>query len=255
MPDVSAPGAADGPPARRSLGTLFAINLVGLIVVSVLLGLGVWQVQRRAWKLDLIARVEARVHAEPGPAPGPEAWPAVSAEADAYRRLRLTGTFQYDRTSLVQALTEFGGGFWVLTPLQSEAGFTVLVNRGFVPSDRRDLADRAEPAGPVTLTGLLRVTEPGGAFLRSNDPAADRWYSRDVAAIAGARGLTGVAPYFVDADAGPDPGRLPVGGLTVVAFPNSHLVYALTWFVLAAMSAGALVYLDREAFRERRRAA
>ncbi|MET0258473.1 MAG: SURF1 family protein [Methylobacterium sp.] len=249
---MSGPSDTDGLPAHRSLGSLVAINLVGLLVVAVLLGLGVWQVQRRTWKLDLIARVEARVSADPGPAPGPADWPTITAETDAYRHLRLTGTFAYDRTSLVQALTEFGGGFWVLTPLRTEAGFTVLINRGFVPSDRRDPAGWSQPAGPVTLTGLLRLTEPGGAFLRSNDPAADRWFSRDVAAIARARGLSDAAPYFVDADVGPDTGVLPVGGLTVVAFPNSHLVYAVTWFVLAAMSAGALVYLDREALGARR---
>jgi surfeit locus 1 family protein len=88
----------------------------------------------------------------------------------------------------------------------------------------------------VTVTGLLRVSEPGGAFLRSNDPAADRWYSRDVAEMARARGLDRVAPYFLDADAAPNRGGYPVGGLTVVHFRDPHLVYALTWFALAALS-------------------
>ena len=86
------------------------------------------------------------------------------------------------------------------------------------------------------MTGLLRITEPDGAFLRSNDPAANRWYSRDVAAIAKARDLGLTAPYFVDADATPNPGGYPVGGLTVVRFPDNHLVYALTWFVLCALT-------------------
>ena len=86
-------------------------------------------------------------------------------------------------------MTELGGGYWVMTPLVRDDGTTVLVNRGFVPADKRDPASwrSAEPAA-VTVTGLLRMTEPGGAFLRSNDPAADRWYSRDVAAIAASRG-------------------------------------------------------------------
>jgi surfeit locus 1 family protein len=93
------------------------------------------------------------------------------------------------------------------------------------------------------LTGLLRVTEPRGAFLRHNDPAADRWYSRDVAAIAAARGIPKVAPYFIDADRSADPAALPVGGLTIIAFPNNHLLYALTWFGLAAMLAGWSPYV------------
>jgi surfeit locus 1 family protein len=94
------------------------------------------------------------------------------------------------------------------------------------------------------ISGLLRVTEPKGGFLRSNEPAADRWYSRDIAAIAGARGLTVVAPYFIDAAATAGLGP-PVGGLTVVSLPNNHLVYAITWFVLAVMAGSAGIYLVR----------
>lgn len=197
-------------------------------------GLGVWQVQRRAWKHDLIAAVEGRSKGEPVAAPAPDQWPGISAERDAYRRVTIAGTFQHDRETLVQAVTDLGGGFWVMTPLKGER-FTVLVNRGFVPSDRRAAAARAEgnTAGPITITGLLRVTEPEGGFLRSNDAANDKWYSRDVAAIAAARGLDRAAPYFIDADATANPGGYPVGGLTVVRFSDNHLVYALTWFALA----------------------
>ncbi len=225
--------------------------LAGLTLTGVFLGLGTWQVERRVWKLALIDRVEARIHAEPVPAPGPEEWPGLTAASAEYRRVRLTGRFAHDRATLVQALSERGAGFWVLVPLVTDRGFTVLVNRGFVPTEARERSARAagEPEGEVTLTGLLRLSEPGGGFLRRNDPAADRWYSRDVAAIATARGIDGpteVAPYFVDADAAPNPGGLPMGGLTVVAFHNNHLVYALTWYALALMTAGALIFVLRQ---------
>jgi surfeit locus 1 family protein len=220
-----------------------------LFLVAVFLALGTWQVQRLSWKLDLIARVEARINAPAVPAPARSDWGTVTREKDEYRRVTTTGTFSHGKATLVQAVTEFGAGFWVLTPMRLEDGSTVLINRGFVPVDRRNAAERAEGEtdGATTVTGLLRVTEPGGAFLRSNDPANDRWFSRDVAAISAAKGLHDVAPYFIDADAAPNPGGLPVGGLTVVRFRNSHLVYALTWFALAAMSmAGAyLVYRHR----------
>ncbi|MFY9291202.1 MAG: SURF1 family protein [Methylorubrum rhodinum] len=227
---------------RRALLALAGLGLVGLF-----LALGTWQVQRRAWKLDLIARVEAGLQAEPVAPPPKAEWGHLDRRAIEYRRVRVSGRFEHDRAALVQALTERGGGFWVLTPLVRADGTTVLINRGFVPGDRKARADRAsgEPAGEVTVTGLLRLTEPGGGFLRHNDPAADRWYSRDVAAIAMARNLDEIAPYFVDADAAPNPGGLPVGGLTVVAFRNDHLVYALTWYALALMSAGALIYAWR----------
>ncbi len=208
-----------------------------LIAAMLLAGLGAWQVERRAWKHELVAAVDARIHAAPVQAPGPGAWPRINARDDAYRRVTATGAFRHDRETLVQAVTERGAGFWVITPLETP-DFTLLVNRGFVPKGRRSARSRAEGnvAGSATVTGLLRVTEPGGAFLRANDPAADRWFSRDVAAIARARGLGSTAPYFVDADASPNPGGYPVGGLTVVRFPDNHLVYALTWFALAALS-------------------
>ncbi|AQR75990.1 SURF1 family protein [Sphingomonas sp. LM7] len=224
--------------SRRVKRALFVA--LALLAAAGFAALGVWQVERRAWKLDLIARVEGRVHAAPVSLAGLEADP----HAHEYRRVVATGKFLPDRETLVQALTERGAGFWVLTPLRTAQGI-VLVNRGFVPSERRDPASRAQPKGPVTVTGLLRVSEPGGQLLRANDPAQGRWYSRDVAAIARARGIGPVAPYFIDVDAAPNPGGYPIGGLTVVAFRNSHLVYALTWFGLAALCLGGAVLLLR----------
>ena len=243
-------------PRRRSRAALAALGVAGLLVVLVLMALGTWQVYRLRWKLDLIASVEARVHAVPVAPPGPAAWPGVTPEADQYRHVTVRGTFDDGRDTFVQAVTDVGPGFWVLTPLRTETGFTVLVNRGVVPPERRGPAARAagRDGAETSVTGLLRVTEPGGAFLRHNDPAADRWYSRDVAAIAAARGVAGpVAPYFIDADATPNPGGFPIGGLTVVSFPNNHLVYAVTWYALALMLAGALVWAVRDERRARAR--
>jgi surfeit locus 1 family protein len=234
-------------PRGRRARSIALIGLCAAFTVIFVL-LGAWQVQRRAWKLDLIAKVEQRLHAEPTPAPGPDAWPAISRD-DAYRRVRLSGVFDHDAETLVQAVTEKGPGFWVLTPLKTDRGFTVLVNRGFVPTERKAALTRSagNPAGPVTVAGLLRVTEPRGGFLRANGQG--RWYSRDVQAIAAAHHLSQTAPYFVDADAAPNPGGWPLGGLTVVRFPNSHLVYALTWFGLALLTSGAGLYVAREARR------
>lgn len=216
-----------GRPGRLAAGVAVVLA-IGLFV-----SLGIWQVERRAWKLDLIARVDARVAAAPVAAPGPGAWSEIDRARDGYTRVAATGHFLNDRETAVLAVTARGSGYWILTPLVTP-DFTVLVNRGFVPPDRRDPATRAAPEGEVTVVGLLRLTEPKGGFLRANDPADDRWYSRDVAAIAADKGVTGSAPYFIDADAAPNPGGLPVGGLTVVSFRNAHLSYAITWFSLAA---------------------
>jgi surfeit locus 1 family protein len=242
--------------ARRSrpVGVLLIIAVVVLSGVAGLLALGTWQLQRRAWKVELIERVDQRLHAAAVDAPGPSAWPTINATADEYRRVTVSGYFLNQRETLVQAVTEFGGGFWVLTPLRTTGGFTILVNRGFVPPEKRDPGTRTDGliAGEVAVTGLIRMTEPKGGFLRSNDPRVDRWYSRDIQAIADVHGLSKVAPYFIDADATLGAGAFPVGGLTNVTFRNSHLIYAVTWYILATMLAIAGLHVLRDEWRLRR---
>lgn len=231
--------------APRSRGLL----AVAALLFAVFLALGSWQVQRRAWKLDLIARVERRIHADPVAAPGPLAWASIDAANDEYLRVQARGRFLDDRQAFVQAVTELGPGFWVLTPLRQADGAVIFVNRGFVPAASRGQV--APGGGPVEVTGLLRLDEPRGAFLRHNDPASDRWFSRDVRALAASRRLAPAAPYFIDAQRtvpADGPGVQPVPGLTVVAFHNSHLVYALTWYTLALMVAAAAWRLRKEAW-------
>lgn len=192
--------------------------------------LSVWQFERRIWKLDLIARVDARIHA--APVPVSDRWDALKPTDIEYRRVWARGVFEHDKTVLVDALTGRGAGAWVMTPLATTSG-TIFVNRGFVPPDRARDYDR--PAGMVTVVGLLRLPEPGGRFLRPNRPDAGLWYARDVAAMARAVHLGHVAPFFIDAQA--QAGVVyPAGGLTVVSFRNVHLVYALTWLALAGMA-------------------
>lgn len=260
MADESFLTGAPSPHDRRgprSAPLLAALAIAALLGFALFMALGTWQVQRRSWKLDLIERVEQRVHAPPSDPPTLAQWPTVSAARDEYRHVRLTGTFLHDRETLVQASTVLGPGFWVLTPLRTAHDGTVLINRGFVPPERRERLSRSgnEPEGDVTVTGLLRLTEPGGGFLRRNDPAHGRWYSRDVAAIATAHGLGRTAPYFVDQDApSPEPPDevWPAGGLTVVVFRNNHLVYAITWYGLALLVAWAAWQVIRTERRLRR---
>ena len=234
------------------------LGVAALLLVALFLGLGTWQVVRLQWKLDLIARVDARVHADPVPAPLPARWAQVTKDSDEYRRVRLAGHYLYEFTTPVQAVSELGAGFWLLTPLCTPDGSIVLVNRGFIhaadnkpgrfPARKANAAPCPAPGPTVDLTGLLRISEPGGGFLRENDPVNNRWYSRDVQAIAAARGLANVAPYFVDAGKNQDPAGAPeraIGGLTVISFQNNHLVYALTWYALALMVAGAWWWLVR----------
>ena len=261
-----AAGFAEARP--RSLGR-FILAIVALLLIVLFAGLGTWQVQRLQWKLALIERVESRVSAAPSAPPPAARWGQVSRESDEYRHVRLAGHFLYEYTTPVQAVSELGAGFWLLTPLCTPDGAIVLVNRGFVPAAdarARYPARRADTSGGAAcaagapthnLTGLLRITEPGGGFLRENDPAGNRWFSRDVAAIAAAKGLANVAPYFVDAARGQDPAGAPdrpVGGLTVISFQNNHLVYAITWYALALMVIGAWWFVARSGPRGATRA-
>ena len=242
------------PRRRRALVVLVAAAMAACVGFA---ALGIWQVQRLAWKRSLIARVEAHLQAAPVEAPGPAQWAALTREADEYRRVRLRGRFLPDAATPVRALTALGSGHWILTPLRTEQGGIVLVNRGFVPPQMLKSARAAPVEGEVEVTGLLRFSEPGGAFLQPNDPATERWTSRDVAAIGAARGLASgatnapLAPYFVDAEADPRaPDAWPRPGLTVVRFSNNHLSYAITWFVLALGSAAAAAFAVADARRD-----
>ncbi|MBI3730443.1 MAG: SURF1 family protein [Burkholderiales bacterium] len=229
------------------------------------ISLGAWQIIRLQWKLDLIERVEQRVHAAPVPLADFSLWPQVNPSTDEYRHVQLSGVFLYEKTVLVLASTELGGGFWVMTPFAVADQATILVNRGFIPEkmaapyQSSKIKERASSsdASTIKITGLLRMTEPGGGFLRKNNPAGNRWYSRDVHAIAAATGSTRPAPFFIDMDASPANDKLsttqndgsanqPIAGLTVIHFHNNHLIYAVVWFLLATMTAAACVYVIRD---------
>ena len=252
---VDQSGHADAVPRSPLLLALWAI--AAILVFAGFIALGNWQVHRRAWKLDLIQRVDSRLRAPAGAAPRRAQWPSLNAASDEYRKLCIDGVFLHDHETLVQAVTRLGAGDWVLTPLRTADGDIVLINRGFVAPEQRAPAARSagQISGTVKVCGLLRMTEPRGGFLRRNDPANGLWYSRDVAAIAAAQGLPApaVAPYFIDADDAPNPGGWPVGGLTVVQFRNTHLIYAITWYALALMVAWGASIVARHEWRLRKR--
>jgi surfeit locus 1 family protein len=215
--------------------------------------LGNWQVRRLHWKLGLLHDVATRVHAPPVAPPGPALWPRVESGHLQYLHVRLAGRFLADRQTLVHGTSPLGYGYWVIVPFQTDSGFIVLVNRGYIPPNlvgTPAYAKARAPGGDTVVTGLLRLTEPHGGFLRPNHPEDSQWYSRDVIAIAKADHLPAgrVAPYFVDAGAAANPGGWPVGGLTKIHFRNAHLGYAITWYLMALatlLGAGVAVYYTR----------
>jgi len=256
-----------GASRQRSRALRVILALVAGVMFAGFFALGTWQIFRLQWKLALIDRVEQRVHAAPTPAPGIADWRRVNAGDDEYRRVRLSGAYLAASTTWTLASLERGIGYWVLTPLCTADGGIVMVNRGFVPAGSGGWSARPAPAPAaadacarvagapaVTVTGLLRVSEKTSS-LRANEPERNYWYTRDLQAIAKARGLPAVAPYFVDADAPsaqvelPGESVRPTGGLTVISFVNNHLVYAITWFGLALMVAGATWWVARDTRR------
>jgi len=225
---------------RRRVLTLTAGSLAAL---AVLIGLGTWQVERLHWKEALIAERTAAVSAPP------TALPRTLEETRplAFHRVRAKGQFLHDREVPVHAIERQRGaaGYLVVTPLRLDDGAIVLVERGWVPTEKRDPATRAEgnPPGEVAVDGLLRLApaEKPGWFVPANDPGRAEWFWIDLPAMARAAGVAEALPFYVEAGAAPNPGGLPVGGQANTDLPNDHLQYAITWYALAA--ALAVIYL------------
>ena len=197
--------------------------------------------RRLAWKEDLIAKIEARVHASPVALPDEATWASLKPDDYEYRHVTLRGTFEHDKELLIfrasgpnEGLSQ--PGYVVITPLRMESGASVLIARGFVPEAFKDPATRPQGqlTGLVTLNGLMRAPEPRNAFTPADSPEKGLWYTRDPAAMASALKIARAAPFSIDADGTPLPGGWPKAGVTVVSIKNDHLSYALTWYGLAA---------------------
>jgi surfeit locus 1 family protein len=248
MPAPQTPPLA--PAVRPSrLGMALAAGLA-LIAFAILIALGTWQMRRLAWKEDLLAKIDTRMHAAPVPLPPEADWPRLNPDDYEYRHVVATGVFEHDKEALIfRASGPNEGvsqpGYVVMTPLRLPDGAHVLVARGFVPEARKDPATRREGqvAGEVTVTGLLRAPESRNVFTPADDPAKGLWFTRDPALVARHFGLARMAPFSIDADPGPIPGGWPKAGVTPVDIPNNHLSYALTWYGLAATLALFCLYL------------
>jgi surfeit locus 1 family protein len=199
----------------------------------ILLGLGTWQLERRAWKLGLIAEREAALAAPPADIAAAGLDPAQAE----FGRIQATGRFAHDRELYLTG--QFLGsqvGWHVITPLLLTSGGALLVDRGYVPETAKDPAKRAagQIEGTVTVEGILRQSTPPGWFTPTNQPQQNLWFYRDAAAMAEAAALTGAKPFFLIAGPSPNPGGLPIGTQERVELPNDHLQYAITWYALAA---------------------
>jgi surfeit locus 1 family protein len=223
-------------------------TLIVIPSLLILLALSVWQLHRHEWKAGMIAEREAGMNAPPIVLPARIPDP----EQMSFRHVRVTGTFRHDRELFVAAVSRRGNdGYQIVTPLVRRDGPPVLVNRGWVPKDRKEPGTRAEGqvAGEVTIDGIARLRQVRTGWLSGmipdNQPDRNLWFTMDPPAMASAAGLGEVAPIYVEAGSAPNPGIYPLGGQTRVSLPNDHLQYAATWFLLAIALAVIYVVFHR----------
>ncbi|HWZ67758.1 MAG TPA: SURF1 family protein [Stellaceae bacterium] len=213
---------------------LFWPTVFTVPVVLLCLGLGLWQIERLFWKRELISQRQAAVAAAPIVAPRS----LEKARNLEFHPIIDEGVFLHAKEIFLGATSEAGrNGYQVLTPLQESGGRIVFVNRGFIPAELKDPAKRSDGqiAGAVRVQGLLRLppAEKPAWFLPDNRADLNYWFWVDLPAMAAADGLDRVAPFYIDADATPNPGGWPKGAVTRLALRNDHLQYAITWFSLA----------------------
>jgi surfeit locus 1 family protein len=226
------------------LRPLFWPTAIMLPVIVFALGLGVWQMERRAWKHAILDRIAVNQAASPVSLDELVKGDPLRRE---YGRVTLSGTFLHDKEFYLAARSlKEKVGMQVVTPLRTDDGRIVLFDRGWIPSEKKDPARRAEGqvAGKVELTGIVRRSQVKRQFAPDNDPAKNFWFHVDAPLMrnmAGGKPDPALDSFFLEADATPNRGGLPIGGQTRLDIPNDHLQYAITWFLIAL--AGLGVYL------------
>lgn len=227
------------------------LTLATLVALAILLALGTWQLQRLAWKRDLIARVEALREAPARPA-GPVLDSLARGEDVDFNRVRLDCPGLGEAPFLeLYGLKDGRAGSRLISacPVDSLEYRTVLVDRGFVADtiSSRPPADPASQA-PVALTGILRSPDPANTFSPPNRP--ERWFTRDVPAMAAALKAPDPAPVFLMAETSSNPEWQALEPAPIpAAISNRHLEYAITWYGLA----GALLAVYAAVLLRRRK--
>jgi surfeit locus 1 family protein len=233
--------------------------VVAMGALAVLLSLGTWQIERKAWKEGLIATLNQRIAAPAMELPAPASWDRLDPAKDEFRRVALRGQFLPDQEALVYTTGSglrsdiSGPGYWVFAPVRLADGSVVVINRGFVPEGRQDPGARADGqvSGPIDIIGAMRWPEARGLFTPADDPARNLWFVRDHAAMAAAKGWGTVAPFLIDQEQPQPPGGLPRPGKITPNLTNNHLQYALTWYGLAFVLVVAFIVWARSRRTER----
>ena len=230
---------------RKRRGGILEATVFAIVGVAILIGFGLWQLDRKVWKENLIATLTARLARAPENLAPRASWPRLLPEGNEYTRVAFPAEFLDGQEALVYSAGSplrpdvKGPGYWVFAPAQLAGGSIVLVNRGFVPLERKDAATRAgTPRGTVEIVGVMRWPETRGLFTPADDVAGNVWYLRDPKEIAAAKTWAIAAPFYIDQESPLPAGGWPKPGKLAVALPDNHLQYAITWFGLALALAG-----------------
>jgi surfeit locus 1 family protein len=232
---------------KRRTGGLIGATLVFLIGVGILIGLGVWQLQRKAWKENLIATLIAQLAKPPTDLPPRRQWADLKPQGHEYRRVAFPAEFLPGQDALVYTAGSafrpdvHGAGYWVLAPARLAGGSIVIINRGFVPLEKKAAAGGGVPHGLTDIVGVMRWPEKSSPYTPAADVKGNVWYARDIKAIAAAKQWPNHAPFYVEMESPAPPGGLPKPGRLVVNLPDPHLQYAITWFGIALVLTGFYV--------------
>jgi surfeit locus 1 family protein len=205
--------------------------LLGLVGCAILVALGVWQLQRMAWKAEVIAQIEAQIHQ------APVALPATpTPDHDRYLAVTVTGRLTGEQVQVLSSSRDGGPGVRVIAAFETGDGRRILIDLGFLPEDQRA---QPLPAKAATVTGNLDWPRDSDSYTPPPDAKTGLWFSRDATAISQALGteatlivaggpvVDGIAPTPVDTS----------------SIPNNHWEYVITWFSLALVWAVMTVYL------------
>lgn len=214
-------------------------TIAAAVGIVAMIGLGIWQLERLAWKEGLIAEREAGSQAAPVEIPAGD----TDLTGLDFRHAHATGRFDHAHEMLLAARSMNGNpGYHVVTPFLLADGRTLLVDRGWIPLERKEPASRAEGEieGETEIDGLIRLPRPQHWLEPDNEPEKAMWYWVDLDAMGEAAGVAEgeLAPVYLEAGPAPNPGGFPIGGQSRIELPNDHLQYAITWFALAAGLAG-----------------
>lgn len=221
-------------------------TVMTVLMLAVLLGLGTWQVQRYGWKTDLIDKLQARATSAPIALPAD----VVDLAALEFQHVHVAGTFLHDKEMYLIGRTLHGSpGLHVVTPLRRADGKGyVLIDRGWIPFERRAPATRAagQIEGDVAFEGIVRLAKGPGTFTPDNDPKGNNWYYVDPEGMARAADIDTLPGYYVMSAAEAPPGGYPLTRQWRLDIRNNHIEYALTWYLMAAILIVIYIIFHRE---------